>query len=367
MNENVTTVTKEQVVNPNLQVTKLLELPNNYGERLSPAMYQQVQSLASSININSRDYVTNYGAEQQSTLGKFADTMLAGHTSKEMGEAGDLLNEAMNYINGYDADLADEKKGFFGKFFSNQKRKIQQIQDSYKSVDKKIEVIVQSLVAKKQAISKVYDEFDSLYESNKESYMNLTAIIYAGELAKKEAEEKLKLMQNDPDADPQDIRDFSDNINRFDKRLNDLKLTRAIAISIAPQIRATQNSALQIEDTINTSINTSIPLWKTQMAIAIGIRTIQTGLDATNQVNDINNRMLLTVSEAGKNLIIESAKANQRGIIDIETVRQLNQNLIEALTESTRITNEGIETRRKNEQELQQLETSLVTTIKKIY
>ena len=348
------------------QPAELLNLPANYGQSMTPAMRQQVQHLVAKIDVTSRDFVTSYGAEQQTTLGKFADTMLSGRGSKEIGETGELLNQAMNQINNYDSGCTGESKGFFGKLISNPKKKMQQIRDNYKSVDKKIEVIVQELSRKKMEVAKVYDDFESLFDSNKETYEYLTTIIYAGELAQKEAEKKLDDMQRDPSVDPQDIRDFSDDINRFNKRLYDLKMTRAVAISLAPQIRTVQKSAQQVEDTIHTAINTSIPLWKTQMAMALGIKTVQAGLDAANQVNDVTNRMFLAVSQAGKDLAIESAQASQKGIIDIETVRMVNQNLVQALTESTRITREGIEKIKQDEIELKNLETSLVEAIKDI-
>ena len=360
MNQNVATNAIQTTTVP----MDMLALPTNYGERLSPQMQNQVRNLVSSINIMNKDFVSLYGVEQQTTLGKFADSMLEGQSSKAIGETGELLNQAMNQINGYDTDC--EPKGFFAKLMSNPKKRIQQIRDNYKSVDKKIEVIVQELSRKQQEISRVYDEFESLFISNKETYEYLTTIIYAGEIALEEERKKLADMQQDTNADPQDVRDYADAVNRFDKRLYDLKLTRAIAISLAPQIRTVQKSAQQVTDTIKTAINTSIPLWKTQMAMALGIKTVEAGLAAANQVNDVTNRMFLSVSEAGKNLAIESAKANEKGVIDIETVRKVNQNLIESFTESTRITTEAIETRKQNAAELKQLETDLVTAIRNI-
>ena len=356
MNQNVATNATQTTV-----PMDMLALPTNYGEKLSPQMQNQVRNLVSSINIMNKDFVSSYGVEQQTTLGKFADSMLEGQSSKAIGETGELLNQAMNQINGYDTDC--EPKGFFAKLISNTKKKIR---DNYKSVDKKIEVIVQELSRKQQEISRVYDEFESLFISNKETYEYLTTIIYAGEIALEEERKKLADMQQDTNADPQDVRDYADAVNRFDKRLYDLKLTRAIAISLAPQIRTVQKSAQQVTDTIKTAINTSIPLWKTQMAMALGIKTVEAGLAAANQVNDVTNRMFLSVSEAGKNLAIESAKANEKGVIDIETVRKVNQNLIESFTESTRITTEAIETRKQNAAELKQLETDLVTAIRNI-
>lgn len=365
MEKNILQVNQTTETNQNLQPAEMIELPENFEQRLTPQMRQQIEKLVASIDIKNRDFVSNYGAEQQTTLGKFANEMLTGHGSTEIGEAGELLNEAMKQINCYETNF-EESKGFFGKIFSNPKKKIQQIRDNYKSVDKKIQLIVSNLTAKKMQISKVFDEFEALFRSNEETYKFLTTIIYAGEIAIKKYEEKLEDMKQNPIYDPQEIRDYADKIERFDKRLYDLKLSRAIAISIAPQIRNVQNSAQQVEDTINKAINTSIPLWQTQMAMALGIHTVQQGLNAVNEVNEVTNRMLLSVSQAGKDLAIESARANQKGVVDIETIRKVNENLIEALSESTRITREGVEKRRQDEKELKELETSLVTAIKDI-
>ena len=350
------------------QPAQLLELPKNYGEKMPAEVRSQVEHLVSSIDVTNRDFVTSYGVEEQTSLGRFADTMLSGKGSTEIGETGTLLNDAMNQIKNYDGGVnsGDEKPSFFGKIFGNPQKKIEKIRDSYRSVDQKIEIIVSELASKKVAISKVYDDFDDLFDSNKQTYMYLTTIIYAGEQALSKAEEKLKEMQKDTSADPQDIRDYADDLNRFSKRLYDLKMTRAVAISLAPQIRSVQKSAQQVEDSINTAINISIPMWKTQMAIALGMQTVKTGLDAANQVTDVTNQMFLAVSQAGKDLAVESAKASQRGVIDIDTVRKVNQNLIDSLTESTRITQEGIKIRKENEQELKSLETNLSNAIKQI-
>lgn len=366
MNMETTQGLKQEEMTVSLQPEELLNLPYDYEERMTPEAKRQVQSLAAKIDIKSRDFVINYGAEQQATLGKFADTMLSGRDSEEMGEVGELLNVAMDQIKKYNSGLDGEKKRVFGRAFSKSKNKVEQIRDNYKTVDKKIEVIVQELSRKRMLLSKVYDDFSSLFDSNRETYEYLATIIYAGEIAQKEAEEKLEEMQCNPNMDPQDIRDFSDDINSFSERLHDLKLTRAISISLAPQIRSVQRNAERLERSITTAINTSIPLWKTQMALALGIRTVRSALDAKNNVDDVTNQMFLAVFQAGKDLSIETAQASQRGVVDIETVRKVNQNLVEALSESTRITREGIEKRKQESMELEQLETSLVEAIKNI-
>lgn len=356
----------QEEVTVSWQPEELLNLPSNYAESMTPEVRRQVQSLATKIDIRSRDFVTNYGAEQQTSIGKFADTMLSGRDSNEMGEVGDLLNAAMDQIKDYNVGLDGEKKGFFGRVFSKTRNKVDSIRDNYKTVDKKIESIVQELSRKRVQLSRIYDDFQSLADSNKETYKYLATIIYAGEIAQEEAEEQLKEMQRDPNVDPQDIRDFADDINSFNERLHDLKLTRAISISLAPQIRSVQQNAERLERSITTAINTSIPLWKTQMALALGMKTVRSALDAKNNVDNVTNQMLLCVSQAGKDLSIETAQASQRGVVDIETVRKVNQNLVDSLTESTRITTEGVEKRKQEAIELEQLEKTLAEAIRNI-
>lgn len=359
-------ITTQTIENTTTQeLTELINLPANYGERLTPAMREKVQNLISSIDITSRDFVTSYGAEQQTTLGKFADAMLAGHGSKEFGEAGELLSQAVNQINGYDSVLG-ERKGFFGIKINNPKKKIKQILDNYKTVDQKIELIVKQLIEKKTVVSKVYDDFESLYEANKETYMFLTTIVYAGEIALENAERQLELMKQDSNAEPQDIRDFSDDINRWCNRLSDLKKTRYIAITLAPQIKNVQKSADQISDAVQSLINTSIPVWKTELALALGIKTVQDTTNIVNQAHDLTNKLILNISESGRDLAIESAKASQRGVLDMETARKVNQNIIQAITESTKITAEGVEKVKQEGKELKELEIALSKAIRDV-
>lgn len=348
------------------QPTQMLELPADYGSSLAPAQLATVHQLANSVKISSRDFVVSYGAEEQATLGKFADAMLKGKGSQELGETGQLLNDALGQISGYDMSCIEGKKGFFAKLFDNPKKQIERIRMQYQTVDQKIESIVKQLSIKRQEISKVYDDFEGLYNANKKTYQYLTLVIYAGEIALKNAQKELENMQRIVNVDPQDVRDFSDDIERFSRRLYDLKVSRTISIMLAPQIRSVQRSAERVGDSIQAAINTSIPLWKTQMAIALGIKTTQSGLDAARTVTDVNNKMLMAVAQAGKTLAVESAEASQRGVVDIDTVREVNKTLVEALTESTRITREGIEERKKNEQELKELENTLTDAVKKI-
>lgn len=359
-------------MNESLELTKgqettaaqQLELPDNFMENLAPRAQQQINAMAQSIDITDKDKVMVFGAEQEATLSKFADNMLKGAGSSAIGEAGKMLDDVMANLRGYEA-VCDGKKGIFS-FFRKQKNYIESIKDKYTKTDMKISTIVESLNQKDLEIKRISREFDGMFEENKRAYVYLTSVIAAGEIAEQDAKNKLELMQSNPNSDPQDIRDYAEAINRFNRRLYNLKLCRALAISTAPQIRNVQNSADRVSESIHQAITISIPAWKTQMAIALGMRTVRTGLDIVNSVNETTDALILAVSNEGKALSIESAKAQERGVINIETLRAVNNNLIEAITESSRIAKEAIEERAKNSDELKQLETSLQMAIKNV-
>ncbi len=360
----LTKVSEQSVAQEPTTPAQQLELPNNFLATLAPREQQQIQAMAQNIDITDKDKVMVFGAEQEATLSKFADSMLKGSGSAAIGEAGQLLDDVMANLRGYEA-TCEGKKGFFS-FLRKQKNYIESIKDKYTKTDTKISTIVQTLTAKDQEIKRISREFDGMFEENKKSYIYLTSVIAAGEIAENDAKAKLADMQNNPNADPQDIRDFSEAINRFDRRLYNLKLCRALAISTAPQIRNVQNSADRVSESIHQAITISIPAWKTQMAIALGMRTVRTGLDIVNSVNETTDALIMAVSNEGKALSVESAKAQERGVINIETLRTVNNNLIEAITESSRIAREAVEERARNSEELKQLETSLQTAIKNV-
>lgn len=341
-----------------------LEIPSNYVANLAPREQQQIQVMAKSIDITDKQMVQAFGAEQEATLSKFADTMLKGSGSAAIGEAGVLLDDVMTNLRGYE-ETCEGKKGILG-LFKRSKNYIETIKDKYTKVDTKIGTIVQALTTKDQEIKRISREFDGMFEENKKAYLYLTDVIAAGEIAEQDAKQKLSVMQTEVNVDPQDIRDFSEAINRFDRRLYNLKLCRALAISTAPQIRNVQNSADRVSESIHQAITISIPAWKTQMAIALGMRTVRTGLDIVNSVNETTDALILAVSNEGKALSIESAKAQERGVINIETLRTVNNNLIEAITESSRIAREAVEERARNSEELKTLETSLQTALKTV-
>ena len=359
-----TTTTESTPANPNATM-QLLELPDDYESKLTPAMRQNVESIVASIDIKNRDYVSNFGVEQQSSLGAFADKMLKDQRTKDLGESGQLINTALSQIQGYGNIV--EGNGFLVKLMTRDPlKKIKYIQDKYKTVDKKLSIIEETLIQKKLSVSKIYDDFEILFQSNKETCEFLTLMIYAGEIALQQAKDKLNVMKNDTTIDPQDVRDFSESIIQFNKRLYNLKTTRAVSISLSPQIRSIQKSAIEVEDTLATTLVTSIPMWKTSIAMAIGIETVQSALNVSNAVTDANNAMLIKISEAGRDLAVASASANTRGVVDIETLRTVNQNTIAALTESNRIIQDSLNDQKGRERELDTLQKDLVATVRDI-
>lgn len=340
-----------------------LELPANYEQSLTPEIAQKVYALKATIDIHDRDKVIAYGREQQASIGKFSDSILQGTSTTAVGEAGELLTGVITRINGYNAICNKKDTGFLA-FLRKQKSKIQELQTKYKSLSDNMDTVVKDLQIRDLALGQVSRSFDVMYEENLETYRYLTMVIYAGELAVQEERQKLADMQkaaeNSGDLlEIQRVSDFSDDILSFERRLYDLKLSRVVAIQQAPQIRNIQKGADQVSESIKTTIANSIPLWKSQMAIALGMQTVQQGLNAVNAVRDATNAMLIANAQMNKQMTLEAAQAVERGIIDIETINVVNQNLIDSLSGSYEIAQKAIETREEGARQLRDKEAEL--------
>lgn len=344
-----------------------LAIPASYERRMTPELARRVNQLKASIDMHDKGKVIAYGREEQAQIGKFSDSILQGVGTKEVGEAGELLTKVIGDINGYNAACAKENTGLLG-FLRKQKSKIQSMQTRYKSLADNMNTVVKDLQAKDMALSQVSRNFDAMYADNQAMYEFLTMVIFAGEQALQEEKVKLQKMQQEADAsgdlmEVQKVSDFKDDIVRFERRLYDLKLTRTIAIQQAPQIRNIQKSADEVSESIKTTIVTAIPLWKSQMAIALGMQTVRDGLNAVNAVKDATNAMLIANSQLNKQLTLEAAQAVERGVVDIETVNTVNQNLIESLTGSYEIAQKAITAREEGAKQLQANEAELRNAI----
>ena len=222
-------------------------------------------------------------------------------------------------------------------FLKKQKSKLQTLQVKYKSVSDNLVTVEEDLKAKDLALGNVSRQFDTMYEQNLQLYEFLTMLIYAGEQTLAEERQKVAEMRqmaqvSGDSMELQKVSDYNDDVTRFARRLHDLKLTRAMAINQAPQIKNIQKGADEVSESIKSIIVTAIPMWKNQMAIALGMNMVQEGLNAVNAAKDATNQLFLANSEMNKRLTLQAAEASERAILDIETLNKINQDLIETAT-----------------------------------
>lgn len=346
-----------------MEMKQELSIPTTYEQKMTPELAQKVSDLKSTIDMHDKGKVIAYGREEQASIGKFSDSILKGVGTTEVGEAGELLTKVIGDINGYKADCDKENSGFLA-FLRKQKSKMKTLQTKYKSLADNMDTVVSELQKKDMALGQVSHNFDIMYEENRSTYEFLTMVIYAGEQALQEEKQKLSVMQQEAQTsgdlmEVQKASDFNDDIIRFERRLYDLKLTRTMAIQQAPQIRNIQKSADEVSESIKTTIVTAIPLWKSQMAIALGMQAVKEGLNAVNAVKDATNAMLIANSQMNKDLALEAAQAVERGVIDIETINTVNQNLIDSLSGSYEIAQKAIISREEGTKQLRANEAEL--------
>lgn len=346
-----------------------LSLPATYAQKMTPEVARKVADLKSTIDMHDKGKVIAYGREEQASIGKFSDFILKGVGTTELGEAGELLTKVIGDINGYKAACNKENSGFLA-FLRKQKSKLQTLQTKYKSLADNMETIIKELQKKDFALGQVSRNFDVMYDENRSMYEFLTMVIYAGEQALQEEKHKLTIIQQEAELsgdlmEVQKASDFNDDIIRFERRLYDLKLTRTMAIQQAPQIRNIQKSADEVSESIKTTIVTAIPLWKSQMAIALGMQVVKEGLNAVNAVKDATNAMLISNSQMNKQLVLEAAQAVERGVVDIETINIVNQNLIDSLSGSYEIAKKAITDREEGSKQLRTNEAELKDAIVK--
>lgn len=352
-----------------IKVKDQLAIPASYEKKMTPETVKKVEALKATIDVHDKEKVIALGREEQASIGNFSDSLLNGTFTKDVGEAGELLTQVIGDIKGYNVDCNQEKTGLFA-FLRKQKTKLATLQTKYKSVAANMDTVVSELQQKDKALIQVSRSFDQMYEANQSMYEFLTMMIYAGEQKLQEEKERLEVMRREAEAsddemEMQRVSDFNDDIVKFERRLYDLKLSRTISIQQAPQIRNVQKSADEVSESIKTTIVTTIPLWKNQMAIALGMQTVKQGLNAVNAVKDATNAMLIANSEMNKQLTLESAQAVERGVVDIETINKVNQNLIESLSGSYEIAQKAITERAEGAKQLQANEAELKKAIVK--
>ena len=303
-----------------------------------------------------------FGSEIQGDLSRFSDTALASVKAKDLGEVGDMISKLVLELKGFTAD--EQRKGFFS-WFKKKASKIQLMKTRYEEATVNVDEIVKALEKHKITLLTDIAQLDGLYDENQAYFKTLTVYIAMGkkkleEFRNGEIAEAVALAQrtNLPE-DAQAAKDLNDKADRFEKKLYDLELTRNISIQMAPQIRLIQSSDTVMVEKIQSTIVNTIPVWKSQMVLALGIEHSQQAMEAQQAVTNLTNEMLKKNADTLHMATVETAKAAERGIIDIETLNYTNRQLIDTMDEVLKIQNEGKEARRAAEEQLKNIETEL--------
>lgn len=327
---------------------------------------EQARALAKQIDEKNLQAIISYGAAAQKQLGEFSHQMLSHVQAKDTGEIGDILNDLMERLSETDPnDLVAENQGFFQKFFGKIKKSIYEMQAKYQEVGSQVDKIAIRLDHEKNGLLNDNLSLEQLYQRNKDFFDALNIYIAAGELKLAELQETLipealeKARVTGDQMDVQVVNDLEQFLDRLEKRNHDLKLTRQMTIQQAPQIRLIQNTNQALAEKIQSSITTTIPLWKNQIAIAMTLLRQKDAVTAQRQVSETTNQLIQKNSEMLKISTIETARENERGIIDLETLQKTQKDLIETLEETLKIQQEGRARRRKAEVELTNMEEDL--------
>lgn len=322
--------------------------------------------LAKQIDPANHQAIIAYGTQAQSQLLNFSSSMLDHVQNKDIGPIGDILNDLMSKLKSVNPDeLSPEKKNFFSKMFGRISSSIQEVMSKYQKTGAQIDRISVKLNQSKQVLLEDLQMLEQLYEKNKEYFHALNIYVAAGELKIEELrtkaipELKKKAEASGDQMAYQDVNDMIQFADRLEKRLYDLKLSRQITIQSAPQIRMIQNTNQALAEKIQTSIMTAIPLWKNQIAIALTLIRQRQAVEAQKQVSKTTNDLLLKNAEMLKTNTIETARENERGLVDIETLKKTQSNLISTLEETIKIQQEGRTKRAQAEQELISMENEL--------
>ncbi|WP_270584307.1 toxic anion resistance protein [Bacillus smithii] len=327
---------------------------------------QKAYELSKQIDPTDHQAIILYGTQAQSKLLHFSQTMLEHVQNKDIGEIGDILSELMQKLEQVNPEeLQPEKKNFFLRMFGKISHSVHEILSKYQKTSAQIERISVKLDLAKQTLLRDIQLLEQLYEKNKDYFHALNIYIVAGELKLEELHTKIipelrkKAETSGDQMAYQEVNDMVQFADRLEKRLHDLKLSRQITIQSAPQIRLIQNTNQTLAEKIQSSIMTAIPLWKNQIAIALTLIRQRHAVEAQKQVSKTTNELLLKNAEMLKANTIETAQENERGLVDIETLKKTQENLISTLEEVLRIQQEGRAKRYQVEQELSTMENEL--------
>lgn len=329
---------------------------------LSESERKMIEDFSKEIDIGNSQLVLEYGAGVQKKMSDFSDSTLSVIRTKDLGEVGDMISNLVVELKGFDA--SDEDKGILG-FFKRGSKKTQLMRANYDKAENNVNSIVKSLENQQVTLMKDISTLDQMYDLNKNYYKEVSMYILAGkkklaDIKNKELpalSEKARLSGLQEDA--QNLNDLNNQIDRFEKKLHDLDLSRMISIQTAPQIRMVQNNNILMVEKIQSTIVNTIPLWKNQMVLALGVSHSNEAIRAQREVSNITNELLKKNADNLKMASIETAKESERGIVDIESLKHTNEALISSLDEVMKIQVESRAKRKEAENEIARLENEL--------
>lgn len=322
---------------------------------------KMAEQFANQIDLTNSTMILQYGAGTQKKMADFSETALDNVRTKDLGEVGDLLSGVVQELKNFDEE---EEKGFFG-IFKKQANKLQNLKSKYASAETNVNQICKVLEGYQVQLMKDIALLDKMYELNLTYFKELTMYIMAGKKKLKDvrekdlAEMKLKAQRSGLAEDAQSARDLESMCLRFEKKIHDLELTRMVSIQTAPQIRLVQNNDTIMAEKIQSTIVNTIPLWKSQMVLALGVAHSRQAAEAQREVTDMTNELLRKNAETLKMATVETAKESERGIVDMETLKATNESLISTLDEVMQIQEDGRRKRQEAEVELRKMEQEL--------
>ncbi len=339
------------------------QAPRLDDSQLTPAERQAIEVFLNKLDVTNPDHVLLFGADAQKNIADFSDTALEAVRTQDTGPVGDMLVNLVGELKGFEEDT-EEPRGL-RKLFSSAESRITKMQARYAKVSGNVENIANSLEDYQAQLLKDVAMFDRLYDKNSEYFRQLTLYIIAGDeklarLREGELQELRRKAEQSGDAmDAQKANDLAAQLDRFEKKLHDLKLTRQVSMQMAPQIRLLQNNDSLLVERIQSTLSNTLPLWKSQMVLALGLHHSQQALKAQTAVTDMTNELLRKNAETLKMGTVETAREAERGIIDIQTLVQTNQSLIDTIDEVMAIQRDGHQKRMEAEKELYRMEGEL--------
>ena len=355
----------DEIVKGSNQITnEKIEKSLNY-DALTEQEKRAIDEFNSKIDVQDSTQVLQFGSQAQNKISQFSDSVLEDVKTKNIGEVGDLLSDLVGQIKSFDSEIADQNKGGIAKLFTSAKRQLDKIIAKYNKIDSNIDMIEKSLENHKLQMLKDINIFDTMYKKNLDYFKELSLYIIAGERKLDELRnvtlpELQKIAaESGEQLDAQKVHDMEGIINRLEKKIYDLKTTRIISIQMAPQIRMIQNNEAELVEKIQGSLTNTIPLWKNQMVLALGINNAKQALGAQKAVTKLTNDMLNKNSEMLKQGSIDIAQESERAIVDVETLQKTNANIIETLDKVIEIHENGRQKRKEAEEQLEEIEKEL--------